>query len=180
MQPARPKGRPTGYTQSVNDAGHHFGMSYRLNQQVDTDMPFHFGYWGTPATYITPPVQRTGSPRGWTATDYTSPKPLAQVHHADGGSGVVARRQIDGGLSTIWSMSDIDPWSFSAKSSSVFGITDGSMTTTQTRQIAPAHTSGGTPGRNYLYFDGHATYTKGWSPSAANTDPYDGFNTSVD
>ena len=140
-------------------AGYNLGMSYLLNNQYDTSMPFFFGYWGT--------IQATKfNPDGTLKLPNTVCKTLSQVRAA---GSLTAQGLGIKNLSLIWMMSDIDGWNFSTNTSTLFGIADGAIPVQQ-RLPRPPHKSGAY-GRNYLYFDGHVQ----WQPTGTGV-PFNAFD----
>jgi prepilin-type N-terminal cleavage/methylation domain-containing protein len=127
-----------GYSVSVTYANYNMGMSYRLNNQPDTTMPYFFGYWGT----INSIVYNTD---GTLNTANMTSKSLAQIRAAGANPALPGVTMTN--MSQIWMMSDIDGINFSTNSSTTFGIDDGTITAVLQRHWLPPHKSG-QPGRN--------------------------------
>ena len=167
-----------------NPLNNNFGMSYRFNNQPDTTSPFFFGnYTGRAAD------------RAKDAPNNARPKKMSQVKNAarvnyNTGSqyGVMGTN-----VSDIWMMADIDslnwtqicaPYMNDTATSNLgggsglaFALADWNTPATD-RLRQPIHRSG-SPGRNYLFFDGHVS----WYPvdASGRTDqtafPFNAYNT---
>ena len=168
-----------------NPVNNNFGMSYRFNNQPDTTSPFFFGnYAGQPEDRVANPVNRT-----------TKPKKMSQIKNAsrvgynkDSQWGVMSTTVAD-----IWMMADIDGLNWTqisapymdedaskyvkAGAGLAFALADWNVAPIG-RVRQPIHRAG-SPGRNYLFFDGHVQ----WYPvdASGRTDetayPHNAFNT---
>ena len=145
---------------SATYAGGSFGMCYRLNNQNDTQSHYFFGYAGTDPTEAA-------------VADAAKPKKLRQVRVAgeNGTTETAATTPAD-----IWMMTDLDGlnWSTGSGSCAEFGLA-ALASTAEGRKYQPVHKSG-SPGRNYLFFDGHVA----WHPvqlDAPTVWPLNAFNT---
>jgi prepilin-type N-terminal cleavage/methylation domain-containing protein/prepilin-type processing-associated H-X9-DG protein len=120
------------------------GLSYVFNNQSITNLPYYFGFTTAGANNTYP---------------NNAPKKLSQVISAgdtpsNKGYGIRT-------MSEIWMMSDVDAWNDDTALTSVFPIANGVSTYPgglYSMPWQPPHSNGAIPGRNYLFFDGHAQY----------------------
>jgi prepilin-type N-terminal cleavage/methylation domain-containing protein len=158
---------PVGASSSYQ--GKKMGYSYIINNQIDTNPKFFFGYWGTYST------DSSGSPipssSTYVSADYRPKKTVNIV-----AAGVSATSGAVTNPSEIWMLGDLDSRNFDTGVSGDFGIA-----VTSTNRAAypfpPSHGAGyvssdsnveakeGSTGfiRNYVFFDTHAetcTYPK--------------------
>ncbi|MDB5297251.1 MAG: hypothetical protein JWO31_3234 [Phycisphaerales bacterium] len=112
------------------------GYGYRVNNQPSNFPKYFFGNWNS-GTTIEP-----------------KPKRITQVMGMYEADGVTPRRL---GITEVWMFSDVDSRNLPSGITNNFGL-DATATSFGDRIWQPAHTGKTMPGRNYVFFDGHAEY----------------------
>jgi len=153
--------------QAATYAGDIFGFAYRINNQESTNSRFFFGDWSSPPT--SPSAQNIFDRR---------PKKLSEVRSAGGGLlppnppdelGRATRSHSD-----IWMMSDIDGINWDTAMSTWWGIESDTIPVARRRFKSP-HKTGGSFGRNYLFFDGSVRF-HAYNGRGGKNEPYNGYN----